>query len=72
MKEKRLRSIVKTATWRIIATAITSLLVLTFTHQWTLALTIGGLEGILKLLFYYLHERVWDGISWGKRHHAHK
>ena len=66
MKEKKLRSIYKTITCMIIATITTSLLVLLFTHEWKIALVVGGLEGTLKLLFYYLHERVWDGIAWGK------
>ncbi len=66
MKDQRIRSVTKTISWRIIATITTSVLVLIFTHQWKIALVVGGLEGGLKLLFYYLHERVWDKLKWGK------
>lgn len=61
------RSIAKTISWRIVATLTTSLLVLLFTHQWVIALSVGGIEGILKLFFYYLHERAWNKIEWGKQ-----
>jgi uncharacterized membrane protein len=29
--------------------------------------SIAGLEVITKIVWYYLHERVWAGISWGRR-----
>ena len=66
MKEKRYRSIVKTITWRIIATLTTTLLVFIFTGNLVMALELGAIEVIAKLLFYYLHERVWNRIMWGK------
>ncbi|MGH7204020.1 MAG: DUF2061 domain-containing protein [Candidatus Levyibacteriota bacterium] len=66
MKEKPTRSVIKAVMWRIIATLTTSILVLVFTHKWELALTVGGIDGVLKLFFYYLHERVWNEVSWGK------
>ncbi len=33
----------------------------------TLALSVGGIEVVLKLLIYFTHERVWDKIKWGKK-----
>ena len=65
MKEKRSRSIVKTISWRIIATLTTTILVYIFTGNFTIAIRIGFLEIISKLIFYYLHERVWNNIKWG-------
>jgi uncharacterized membrane protein len=29
--------------------------------------SIAGLEIITKIAWYYLHERVWASISWGRR-----
>ncbi|WP_300164227.1 DUF2061 domain-containing protein [Bradyrhizobium sp.] len=29
--------------------------------------SIAGLEIITKIAWYYLHERVWAAISWGRR-----
>jgi uncharacterized membrane protein len=29
--------------------------------------SIAGLEIITKIAWYYLHERIWAAISWGRR-----
>lgn len=65
MSEGRKRTIVKTISWRVMATIITILLVFFFTGRIDISLEIGALEVVLKLLFYYLHERGWNMISWG-------
>ena len=57
------RSIAKTITFRIISSVVTMLLVYAFTSNWTMAGTIGILDGLLKLFIYYFHERVWDHIN---------
>jgi len=48
------------------STVTTMTLVFVFTGNVTLALSIGVLEFFLKLLFYYVHERVWNSVEWGK------
>lgn len=53
------RSVVKGATWRLLATVDTVLLSLIFTGSFTVALSIGGLELITKVFWYYAHERLW-------------
>ena len=63
--ETHQRTLAKTVTWRILATMTTALLVYLFTGDFTLALEVGALEVILKLLLYYLHERGWSYIPWG-------
>jgi len=65
--DTRKRSIAKTFTFRIIATITTMVLVLIFTGSLALAGAIGALDMISKLIIYYLHERVWDKVSWGLR-----
>lgn len=65
-KEIKSRSIVKTICWRFIATTTTIALVLIMTGKLDIAFTVGGFEVILKMLFYFLHERGWDKIRWGK------
>ncbi len=65
--ESHKRTIAKTISWRIVATITTALLVYIFTGNFTIALEVGALEAVLKLLFYYLHERVWSHIAWGTR-----
>lgn len=58
IKDKK-RHILKTITWRILATLITFLLALLFSKDLTIALNIGLYEVIVKMLVYYYHERFW-------------
>ncbi|MGI8419726.1 MAG: DUF2061 domain-containing protein, partial [Candidatus Levyibacteriota bacterium] len=53
-------------TWRIVATIITALGVVIFTHKWDIALGVGGLTGLINLILYYFHERLWENIVWGR------
>jgi len=66
MTEKRRRSIIKTLSWRVVATLTTTVIVLIFTGELLLAISIGSLEAVSKLVLYYLHERAWARINWGK------
>lgn len=53
------RHILKTITWRIIATSTTILLVWLFTGSIEIGLGLGVLEIIIKTFLYYFHERFW-------------
>ena len=64
--ETHKRTLAKTITFRIIATITTVILVLTFTGDYALAGIIGVLDVISKLVIYYLHERVWHKVRWGR------
>jgi uncharacterized membrane protein len=66
MGDKAIRSIVKTFTWRFVATIITVFLVYLVTKEISLSIGVGILDLIYKLLFYYLHERTWNVVKWGK------
>jgi uncharacterized membrane protein len=57
------RAAAKTLTWRIIATTTTIAVALIFTGSVEISLGIGIVEAILKMIFYYLHERTWDRAS---------
>ncbi len=61
----RTRSLVKTLTWRSIATADTFLISFLITHSFAWAGSIAGLEVATKTIFYYLHERAWARVRWG-------
>ena len=65
--ESRARSIVKSLTFRFLATVVTFLVVWVITKELTLSLIVGLWETITKLLLYYFHERGWDYIKWGKK-----
>lgn len=61
------RSIVKTISWRLLATLTTAALVYAFTGKLNIAIAVGGIEVVLKLLLYYFHERTWNKIPYGKK-----
>jgi uncharacterized membrane protein len=70
MQEKRYRSIVKGITWRIVATIDTFFISWLITRQIKFAISISLVEVITKLLLYYLHERAWNKIHFGKKFDA--
>jgi uncharacterized membrane protein len=57
--ESHLRSILKAFSWRIVATLTTAVIAFFVTGDITTAITIGGIEFILKMAIYYFHERLW-------------
>ncbi|MDH5438838.1 MAG: DUF2061 domain-containing protein [Candidatus Bathyarchaeota archaeon] len=67
MVETHARSVVKAISWRIVATLTTVLLVFVFTRDFVISLGVGSLEFLLKILVYYLHERVWNVIQYGRK-----
>ena len=59
------RRVAKTITWRLIATAITAVLVYAFTGRLELAGAVAGIEVVVKMAAYFLHETAWD---WQRKH----
>lgn len=53
-------SILKTISWRIIGTLDTMLISYFLTGDISIAVGIGGIEVVSKMILYYLHERVWN------------
>ncbi|MDA0944811.1 MAG: DUF2061 domain-containing protein [bacterium] len=61
------RSLAKSFSWRITATLVTTLISWYITGTWAMALSIGSIEFLSKILLYYGHERLWALISFGKK-----
>lgn len=61
------RSLVKTLVWRIIGAGITMVVVYLFTGSFTQASTITVTAAAVLAVGYYVHERAWDRIDWGRR-----
>ena len=61
----RTRSIVKTFSWRFIATTDTILIARLLTGSWTIGLGIASIEVVTKMFLYYFHERAWSKSDWG-------
>ncbi len=66
-KESKLRSIIKSLSWRLLATMTTILIVYIFVGDTKIAFSIGGIEVFLKMLIYFIHERLWEKIRFGRR-----
>jgi len=65
--ETNRRSLLKGVTWRLLATSTTILIVYLFFGRLDLALAAGVLETFAKIFLYYLHERGWNKIQFGKK-----
>lgn len=66
MTETRRRSLVKSLSWRVLATLITSGVAFAVTGQVAFAVEIGLLDTSIKFFTYYAHERTWVRIDYGK------
>jgi uncharacterized membrane protein len=64
--DSRCRSIVKAVTWRIGGTFVTILTAWLLTGRPTLSVGIGLLDSAVKIGAFYIHERVWDRLSFGR------
>ena len=68
-KESHARSILKAVCYRLCAAIVTTTIVFVFTRKVVLSLSVGLVEAIVKIIFYYLHERAWSFIGFGKQAH---
>ncbi|MCD6180509.1 MAG: DUF2061 domain-containing protein [Bacteroidales bacterium] len=75
LKESPLRSLLKAISWRIIASFTTFIITFVIFRSLTdksmnetlqTAGAITGIDFFAKLIIYYLHERMWTNIDWGK------
>lgn len=64
--ERPVRSIAKSISWRIVGTLDTIIISWIITGTFRLAISIGMVELVTKMLLYFFHERIWNGINWGK------
>ena len=67
--ETHARSILKAVSWRTLGTLDTFVISWLLTGRVEMAGSIAGLEIVTKVAWYYLHERVWTAIAWGRRYH---
>ncbi|KAF0177312.1 MAG: hypothetical protein FD161_2540 [Limisphaerales bacterium] len=65
-EEKHYRSLVKAVSWRITGTLDTILISWLITGQMKWALSIGFVELFTKIALYYVHERIWNRLDFGR------
>lgn len=66
-RETNTRSITKGLSWRFFATGTTVLIVYVFFRRLDLAIAAGIVETASKVFLFYLHEKIWQRIRWGKK-----
>jgi len=65
-KETNKRSVVKGITWRVVATTTTMIIVYLFFGRLDLAIATGLIESVLKIGLFWIHERAWFKVRWGR------
>lgn len=62
------RSIAKTISYRILITISTFSVIYFLTGEFKLTFGITITANIVSTFIYYIHERIWNEIHWGKHH----
>jgi uncharacterized membrane protein len=64
--ESHARSIAKAVSYRLLGSSVTGLILFALTGKGTISV-IGGLaDMVLKIAAYFVHERIWDRIQYGR------
>lgn len=61
------RSLVKTISWRITGSAATFAISYAILGDIGVSSTIAAIQLTCNTLLYFIHERVWNKISWGQQ-----
>lgn len=62
-KDSNAKSLLKSISWRIVGTIDTIIISYIVTGELVMAVSIGSVEVVSKVLLYYLHERVWENAT---------
>jgi len=68
--EAHSRSIVKAISWRILGSIDTFVVSYFVTGKLSAAAGIASVESFTKIALYYVHERSWGMVKWGRGAHA--
>ena len=64
--DSRYRSLAKAISWRVVALIVTFSVVWVVTGEVAFAVAAGLLDAAFKIGLYYLHERAWDRLKFGR------
>jgi adenylylsulfate kinase len=64
--ESHYRSIVKAVSYRILGSSTTALIFYVLTGKGSLSVGAGLLDMVLKIGVYFIHERIWNHINFGR------
>lgn len=66
MKVTKVRSITKSFSYRIFGTLSSFAVAYVLTGKADLSALIAFWETVIKIYIYYMHERVWNKVRWGR------
>jgi len=66
VRETRRRSLVKAISWRVVALIITAVVGYALSRSVTFAISLSVIDSAIKIAAYYLHERAWISIPYGR------
>jgi uncharacterized membrane protein len=66
MNVSKSRSLVKSIVWRMVAICTTFFSIYIITKEVKIATAGALLTNIINFILYYLHERFWDKVQWGR------
>jgi len=61
------RSLAKSLTWRIFSFMLTVLIIYVYTKNIRQAIGVGAGIDIVKMVLYYMHERLWNKVHFGRK-----
>ena len=64
--ESNSRSIAKAISYRVLGSASTALIFYVLSHNAKLAVGAGLLDSVVKIGVYFIHERIWNHIDFGR------
>lgn len=65
--EQKIRSVVKSVSWRLVATLNGFLIALMILSDFKQSMKISVVANITGMLLYYFHERIWNNINWKRK-----
>ena len=65
--DTRVRSLVKAVSWRLTGTLCTFLISYAILRDLTISGSIAVIQLTANTVAFYIHERIWNLIKWGKR-----
>jgi adenylylsulfate kinase len=64
--ESKARSIVKAVSYRVLGSIATAGIFYALNHNLSLSLIGGAMDAVVKIGVYFVHERIWDNIDYGR------
>ena len=65
--ESNSRSIAKAISYRLLGSLSTALIVFVFSGDVRVSAGVGAIDMVMKIALYYLHERLWNHITFGRQ-----